>query len=593
MSEIDFILKDSKGEIITDNKELDLVKNPNNQYTGSKFWKLATQYHDITGMAVIRKITNGKVFKDNQEIQSLELLNSAYVEIVEDTETGKIKSFRYSNPVTKKQEVIPYEQCIYWNIPDPINPNQPLPLLLAGILAIQTSNETEKQYSKTLKNGGSIDGLFRFKEGLNEDQVNTLKRDYAQLLRENKDTNVPLILGGDASFERVALSPQELQSIENKKLLLDDLIAITGVPKSLLGISSGETYANAETSYRIFLREVIKPLMNDLIDTLNFNLISDDYDLDFIDPTPENVEENLKKAQTGSQINALTLNEKRELLGLPAMDGGDEIDKPSYEVTPASDSQKKNLKSFNHPLRNEDYRDKYYEGFLKALTKNKKRFKVELLKFLEGQKERILNDLPKGKALKSMTKADFQFDVLNEPLEISYMTPVLRVMEDIAKDEGEKVAKIFKEEFYYTSEVDKMVDKRFNFFAKSINATTGKLLQEEFGDWFSNDESVADLSKRVSDLYDFDKLNKWRADTIVNTEVSTITNMAKGEAYKQLDIPIKIWVHRPGIKGGIRDDHAMMDGEERKMADRFSNGLMHPHDSYGDAGDVINCNCTW
>lgn len=591
VSEVEFILLDRKGEIIKDNKELDLLNNPNPDMTGKAFWKLATQYRDITGMAVIRKHTNGEVYRENQKIEKLELLNSAYVQVIEDTNTGKIKSFRYSNPNKQNAEEIPYQECIYWYIPDPLNTNQPLPLLLAGLLSMETALEADKQYNATIKNGGSVDGLFKFKENLSEEKVNKLKEDYARLLRDNKDANVPMVLTGDASFERVALSPHELQSIDNKKLLLEDLLAITGVPKSLLGLSSSETYANADTSYRIFLRETIKPIVENLVDILNWKLISDDYTLDYIDPTPDNVEENLKKLEIGSRVQAYTLNEKRELLGLEPVKDGDEIEK-EQPVIEQQNSQKKNL-NFNHPLKNEEYRDKYYENFLKGVSNNKKLFRKELLKFLEGQKERVLENIPRMKKLKSMTKAEFEFDVLNEPLEISYMNPIMKVMEEIAKDEGKKTAAIFNQEFFYTSEVEKMVDKRFEFFATTINATTANVLKEEFSDWFENDETVSDLSKRISNVYDFEKSEKWRADMIVNTEVSTVTNMTKGETYKQLDIPVKIWVHRPGVKGGVRDDHAFMDGEEVKMAQRFSNGMLHPHDPAGGAGEVINCMCTW
>ena len=602
VSEVDFILRDRNGKIIENSeKVLDLLNNPNPQMTGVKFWSLATQYHDITGMAVIKKISNSKteVWREDIEVTGLELLNSAYIEINEDAVTGNIKSFTYSNPVTKEIETIPYEQCIYWHIPDPTNSNQPMPLLLSGLLSIQSNLESEKQYNSTLKNGGSIDGLFRFKEGLNAEQVETLKKDYARLLRDNKEANIPLILGGDATFERVALSPQELQSIENKKLLLDDLLAVTGVPKSLLGINSDDTYSNAETSYRIFLRETIKPLINSLVDVLDWKLIPQEYTLDFVDPTPENVEEKIKVLEVGSRINALTLNEKREMLGLDAVKDGDDIDKaPEYkpEDKPKDKPEKKNLKvakQANHPLRDEDFRDVYYKGYVEDLNQNKKRFRKELNLYFAGQKQRVLATINTLKSVEGMKAKDFAFDILNESLEIAYMNPLLNTMRDIAKEEGEKTALLFNTNFVMGSATEEMVDKRFKFFADTINATTAKVLKETFSDWVDSNETIADLSKRISDTYDFDKTQKWKADRIVNTEVSSITNLSKREAYQQAGINTKIWVHRAGIKGGIRDSHSAMDGEEVPFGNRFSNGMLHPHDPTASAGEVINCMCTF
>lgn len=594
VSEIDFILKDLKGNIIEDSEYLDLLRNPNKEMTGARFWALASTYRDVTGMAVIRKIQNGEIFREDKKIDSLELLNSNYIEIIEDTDTGKIREFRYTDPVKQKSEIVPFEECIYWHIPDPENPNKPLPLILAGLLSLQTSLDTEKQYSSILKNGGTIDGLFKFKQGLTKEQIEQVKADYAKLLKENKDSNVPMVLGGDASYERVALSPRELEALESKKQLLDDLLVITGVPKSVLGIASGDTYANAETAYKIFLRETIKPIMNDLTDTLNWKLIDDEHELDFIDPTPENIEEKLKVLEVGSRVNALTLNEKREMLGLEPKSGGDEIKEPTYyEAPPAEKTVEKKNSKFVNRLKDENVRDIYYKEFVKTLQSDRKRFKKELLDFLLGQKKRILESLKTLKVMNYTKQDDFAFDILNESLEITYMTPLLKTMRDIAEKEGIKIANQYGSQFTFNSSVDKTVDKRFKFFANTINATTAKVLKEEFADWFKNRETIAELQQRVSDVYDFRKSEKWRADMIVNTEVSTITNQAKGEAYKQIGIPTKIWVHRPGIQGGVRDDHASMDGEEVEYSKFFSNGMLHPHDPAADGSEVINCLCTW
>jgi HK97 family phage portal protein len=540
-------------------------------------------------MAVIRKIGNNELWRDSKKVMSLELLNSANIEVVEKIDENRIDYFRYTDQTTKKVENIPYDECIYWHIPDPIRPHQPLPLILAGLLSVQSSLEMEKQYNATLKNGGTIDGLFRFKEGVSVEKSDQLKRDYAKLLRDNKDGKIPLILGGDASFERIALSPQELQTLESKQLLIDDLIAVTGVPKAILGLATGDTYSIAETAYRIFLRETIKPIMKDLVNMLDWKLIPPQYTLDFVDPTPEDIETNLRKLESGSRVGALTLNEKREMLGLPPVDkDGDEIERPAEKPQP--DEEKKTL--FNHPLRIESFRDGYYTEFLKNFEGDRRKFKSALLKYFEGQKKRVLEAIA---GMKTINQKDFAFDLLNEPLEVSYMLPILKTMEEIARKEGQRTMDLFGGgvDFFYNSGVDKAVSDRFNFLATQVNQTTADILQNEVTDWFENKETIAELSQRISDIYDFRKDEKWRADTITNTEVNSVINLTKGEAYKQIGVPVKIWVHRGGIKGGVRDDHASMDGEEVPFNKSFSNGMMHPQDPAFGPEDNVNCMCTW
>jgi hypothetical protein len=66
----------------------------------------------------------------------------------------------------------------------------------------------------------------------------------------------------------------------------------------------------------------------------------------------------------------------------------------------------------------------------------------------------------------------------------------------------------------------------------------------------------------------------------------------KFEGYKQSGLDIKIWVHRPGAQGGVREDHEAMDGEEVPIGQTFSNGLMYPGEDGAPAEEVINCACT-
>lgn len=594
VGEIEFILK-KRGidNVVEKNPILDLLDKPNSTQTGDTFWRLATLYRDVTGMAVIRKKTNGEIFRDRVEITELELLNSACIEVIESRSENKILYFKYTNPNTYQIENIPYEECIYWYIPDPINPLQPVSLILAGLLSADSSLENEKQYNSILRNGGSVDGVFRFKESITKERVDQLKLDYAKLMRDNKESKVPLILGGDASFERIALSPQELQTLESKKMILEDLLVLTGVPKSLLGIASEDTYANAETAYRIFLRETIKPIMKDLVNVLDWKLVPEEYDLDFVDPTPEDTEQKLAVLKVGSEVNALTLNEQREMLGKEPIEGGDEIkEKPTFGLLANSlkEFEKKKI-TFEHPLRNEKFRDVYFDSFMKSVASDKKKFKNALLAYFNGQKDRLLSNLPTGKSISK----DYVSDIFNIDLEISYMTPILKVLEQIAREQGQKTLDLFGggEKFNYNSAVQASVNRRFRFLAEQINLTTIENLKGTFDEWALGSETIGQLTERINDAYDFGKENKWRADTITNTEVSSITNSTKGDAYRQIGITTKIWVHRAGIKGGVREDHQSLDGEERDFDKPFSNGMQRPHDENADASQVINCNCTW
>ena len=46
------------------------------------------------------------------------------------------------------------------------------------------------------------------------------------------------------------------------------------------------------------------------------------------------------------------------------------------------------------------------------------------------------------------------------------------------------------------------------------------------------------------------------------------------------------------LDGSVRDSHARLDGEERKVDEEFSNGLRFPGDFMGEPAEVWNCRCS-
>jgi HK97 family phage portal protein len=583
VGETQFVLKDLKGNIIESHEILNLLDKPNDTQTGDQFWRLASVYKDVTGFAVIKKIGNDAVFAENRKTFSLELLNSAGVTINFTDDRKKIKSFSYTDPNGGSPEEIPFKDCIYWYTPDPKNHLLGMSLITAGLRSILTDLEMTAYQNSLLKNGGVVDSVLSFKNNLTSTQLKDIKDNYIKEYGSTNNAGVPLILGGDAEYTKIALNPQELAFLESKKILNDDITVITGVPRSILGITSGETFANAETGHKIFLRETIKPVVRDLVNVLDWRLVPDNLELDFIDPTPEDQELKLKTLETADRVNAMTINEKREVLGLDPIKGQDEI------LLPINKAPLEKSGVFVHPLRNKDFRGGYYNSYIKSLNSEKKRFKAQLDKYFKDQENRIIKQLNVRKQVKTKTILDEVFDI---KLEVALATPLLDTMKKIAEEAGQEIMDIFAQgrDYNYNSSIDIAVTNRFNFFAEKVNETTAKELEKKVSLWLSESGTVNELVDKVKEVYV--DIETWRAETIVNTEVASIMQEAKIDSYQQIGIKTKIWVWSPGIKGGVRDDHLNLDGEERPMNVPFTNGLMYPHDPSADAGEVINCECT-
>lgn len=567
-----------------------LLDNPNKYQTGDTFFKLASIYRDATGFAVIKKVTNGSVFNENERVTELHLLNSMGVTInyerSAELKENRIKSFNYTDPVSGLTEEVPFEDTIYWIHPDPKNCLEGMSIIRAGLQSILSEAEIGTQQLSVLKNGGLVDGVMTFKNVLTAEQLKNLKKDYKNEYGNSDNAGLPMFLGGDAQYTRLGLNMNELAYVDSKGLLTKDVIAITGVPSSILGLTSNETFANADASIRIFLRETIKPIVRDLVNTLDWRLAPKDVTIDFEDPTPEDVELKIKKLEIGDKVNALTTNEKREMLGLEPIPDGDEIVR--NEKTPEMPTKQK-AGIMVHPLKNKEFRAIYHKAHIKSLEQKEARLKSELKQYFKGQEKRLISNINARKQVKKKGLAEEIFDV---DLEVSLMTPLLSTIKEIAMDSGQEVMDIFRIDrvFNYSTAIDTAIDKRFNFFSRVVNETTAKEVTKNIDQWLADSGTTADLVDRLKTVYK--DVDEHRLVTIANTEASAIKQEATMESYKQIGLKTKIWVWSAGIKGGIRDEHASIDGEERPIDVAFSNGLMYPHDPSASAGDTINCQCS-
>jgi HK97 family phage portal protein len=599
VGEVEFVLKDEKGEVIEDDQSgwLDLLNKPNSIYTGKQFWKLYQKYMDLCGCAFIYKTkdTNVEIFDPKTKME-LHLLRPDYVEIQWKKDgTGVVDKYIYQTGANRTE----YEpdQVMYSFNPDPKNPLFGLSLLMAGVRTIETEIQLSEYQTKILKNGGRVEGVFKFKNILNKQQLKELKDSYEVEYAGAQKAGRPLFLGGESDYANTGLTPTELSYLKSKEVSLNDICILTGVPVEILGTTQGATYANADASIAIFLRETIKPLLQDLVNFLDWRLLPDNLWLDFVDPTPENQDKQLKMIETANTVYAATINEKREMLGLDKSDVpeaddilipfslsplGAEKPAPADPNLPPQKEQKGN--SFNNPLRDITFRKKYAEIAVKRMDRREMYFKKKIMSYFKGQEERIMDYLP----TKGMTKT-FIDEIFNHSTEIRLAkSTVIPLIKQVLIEAGQESFDLTNSrfEFNYTSVMDKWVDTRANLFADEITATTFSKLKNQFTEAFANNENRSELIKRIQNVYD--GFTEGRSKTIARTEVHGATIQGTIDGFKQSGVQTKIWV--AVMDDVTRDSHAMVDGEEVPLNMYFSNGMYAPGTS-GDPGEDINCRC--
>lgn len=178
--------------------------------------------------------------------------------------------------------------------------------------------ENAARPSGALIYGGGADG-----DTLTADQFERLKAELAQAFQGAGNAGRPMLLEGGLKWERLSLSPADMDFAELKAAAARDIALAFGVPPMLLGLPGDNTYSNYREANRALWRLTLLPLANKILAGLEEALRLSFKDLRLsvdLDQVPALSEDREKLWAQVSGADFLTDNEKRSLLGLPAGD---------------------------------------------------------------------------------------------------------------------------------------------------------------------------------------------------------------------------------------------------------------------------------
>ena len=223
---------------------------------------------------------------------------------------------------------------------------------------------------------------------------------------------------------------------------------------------------------------------------------------------------------------------------------------------------------------------------MKQFENANKQFVKVIRRYLKGQRNRVIENLDnRVKALED--------EVFNLELEIKIAKDeFLPFLQDLLVSAGQGAILFVggDQDFNLSATLVTTLEKRADLFTRSISEKTFEQLKNAFSESFAEGENRSQLNRRIRKLYN--DISDKRAEVISRTEVQVATQTGIFGGYNQAGIGIKVWTWVIGVKGGIRDNHLAMDGEEQPINSAFSNGLMYPGEPTGPAEEVINCQCT-
>lgn len=335
-----FKYDENKDEVeeIKEHEILELLYKVNPEMTKNEFIFILEANSLMAGEAPIR--LRRKSNRSNTEIPyELHPVNPSQLKVfVGANKDGfeMITKYEIADPIKpgQKLELNPWELILIKD-PNPNNPFRGAGVIEAAARTIDTLNFAEEYNRKFFQNSAIPLTVLYTEQELNDRIIKTLRENWNKNYRGVDNAFKTAILEKGLKMERLQTASKDMEFLEQQKFLRDKLMAMYKTTKVVLGIVEDVNRANAEASEYIFMKYCVKPRMRRIVDYLNEYLMplfdpdgKQGLFLDFEDPIEE--DKTQQYAQYTQAVDKwMTKNEVRDELGLPSLEGGDEIWQPA------------------------------------------------------------------------------------------------------------------------------------------------------------------------------------------------------------------------------------------------------------------------
>lgn len=314
---------------------MELMEKPNSLMSGKQFRRELMGYERITGNSYMYAATTG-IGSRGSIPQELWVIPSPCVEIVRGDRINPVKGYKISYFV---EDVIPAEKIMHMKTFNPVaNPSNSnwlygMAPALAGRRTLGEFEASETAQGTLFKNmgpGGILSG---------DEKGSITEAQGVQIQDKFTQRHTGLVNGGGivvtparVSWQEIGMSPVDLNLIEAKDDLLQEICAIYGYPKER--ITGSQNTASQGTADKQVITSCVMPLLRDFDDCITafIRKAYNDDSLVYISDTqyfPELQEDRKGLSEWLSRAWWITVNEKRRAMDYDEVPDGDVMLVPS------------------------------------------------------------------------------------------------------------------------------------------------------------------------------------------------------------------------------------------------------------------------
>jgi HK97 family phage portal protein len=348
-----YIRKDIEIEEVEEHPFLDLMKNVNpqrNQFDAD----IETQlFQELTGNGYWYLVPSGlRGMSDRRIPAEIWTLPSHRVEIVPSRRTY-VDHYELRQKGFGEPQRLEVDEVVHFRFP---NPQDTLYGMgpLQGAMAAVNVNEYIKSYEiNLLKNQARPDFIVKMESGthLTDEQRERFRGTWDALYRGPTRAGKPGILEGGMDIKELGFSPKELSFLVGRKLTMQEIAGIFGVPMSKM-TTEDVNLANAQIGEVQYAKDTIVPRLKLREQKLNeraLPLYDDNLFCVYDNPVPEDREQKKNELCDYTKTGILMINEARQELGKGPADGGNYIYLP-MNVMPIGGASEKRIQELSQRI---------------------------------------------------------------------------------------------------------------------------------------------------------------------------------------------------------------------------------------------------
>lgn len=546
---------------------------------------------------------------DRGKPRELWVLEPNLVEIIPGTSAAEpIAGYRYKNG--SRSHTFTSNEVLHSKLFNPLDPWRGLSPLHVAALLIDQAEASAKYNLGLAQNGGVPPGFLKTSEKLNDKQFKRLRKQMRTQWGRAKDAGLPELLEAGMEYQSVGRTPKDMEYLAAQQHYALKFAQVIGVPAEFLSGAGEKKYANYPEARKALYTEAVLPRLDRIRDAINPWLAQWWTDGVTLEYNPDDIEAlQEQRDKVWSRVGAadyLTVNEKREAVGLPSVPGGDVIlvsatlipvGDAAATVDPAAADSSTKTKALN--LGTAEAKAEHW----KLVDAQRRRLETNMAKLISSvldEERALIVDAISGAAGETSAKAAVDLalrehrSAWTDAYKRLYLTvgkvfaeATLRELKTAPGPQRLRAAQTWE------SYVLAYVKRTSGAKVKGIEDTRREQLKTFIETAIANGDSIPTIAKSVDELY-LEQIIPNRSRTIARTETIAASNAGSVGAAKSTGLPLtKEWISTADER--TRDAHQDVDNvglEELFIID--GNELEFPGDAdHGaDADQVVNCRCT-